>query len=364
MNLDELLSNAAGKYPHNCAVIDEAGVFDFAQVQAGVSQESSRLCEMINGTGERVAIFVSNRPAFSVFYFAILQAGGIAVPLNVLYSDEEIVSILTDCQASVLVVESAYAKRCLALKPKILNCKIIEVPSNPLVGISGVESELLPRIPRGDISSDETAVILYTSGTTGEPKGVELTHTNLVSNAKCVSQEKFSTREVKNILGPGDVGLAALPLAHAFGQTNMQNGLWFSGAAIAYCPRFEATQVIQQMMSRQVTFFAGVPTMYFDLVSAGRELKRREGFAKLSTSLKFCVCGGAELDKSIKQEFTELFGVSIQESYGLTETSPMISCQTIDRTEKSGSVGKPISNVKIRIVDRKNEIVGRGIPGE
>lgn len=345
VNLGDILRSAGRRFPDEWAVRDGSRKYTFSQVCAATSTVCDQIKSRRPERSTTVALLIPNCPEFSICYFAALWADTVVVPINPLVTDRELIAILHDCQAPILMVlENQTPARSAALQ-SLDDCQVFEV-SNDLLEKS--DRRLLNPFSAPNSTSqaiDDTAVILYTSGSTGDPKGVELTHGNLLFNAKSVSEEKFSTEQVSNILGPGHVALAALPLSHAFGQTNMQNGMWYHGGAIAYQQRFEPVETCRKIEENQATYFAGVPTMYVELLKTSAETS-----AQLK-SLKFCVCGGAALSASLKSDFSKAFGLAIQESYGLTETSPMISCQPLDRTDKVGCVGRPISGVQVRIVD-------------
>jgi long-chain acyl-CoA synthetase len=207
--------------------------------------------------------------------------------------------------------------------------------------------------------ADDTAVIIYTSGTTGQPKGAELTHFNLHRNAQFVCERAFSEWPGKvQVMGPGQVALSALPLYHIFGQTNVQNAMLYAGAAFTNVHRFTPSAVIDILGRDAVTFFPGVPTMYFALLHAP------EVDAAELSSLQFCVSGGAPLPVEVKRAFEGRFNVHIQEGYGLTETSPLATIQAPSETAKAGTIGKPIDGTELRIFDDDGMEVPQGERGK
>jgi long-chain acyl-CoA synthetase len=207
-----------------------------------------------------------------------------------------------------------------------------------------------PRTAVADRAGTDTAVILYTSGTTGRPKGAELTHANLDSNAQ-VSLELFS-------MTSDDIILGALPLLHAFGQTCTLNTAVASGATLVPVPRFDAEKVLATIERDRVTVFAGVPTMFAALL-------HHPAHAQFDTSsLRLCISGGAAMPVEILRGFEATFGSVILEGYGLSETSPVASFSHPDRERKVGSIGTPVQGVEMKVVDGSRSEAPRGESGE
>jgi len=199
---------------------------------------------------------------------------------------------------------------------------------------------------------DDIAYLIYTSGTTGRPKGAELTHMNMLMNAMVSNTMFESAAEV-------DVYLGVLPLFHSFGQTVVMNTGFLRRGTLVLMPRFEAKPALELMRKEKVTFFAGVPTMYWGLVSA----VKNEGVEAPDT-LQTCVSGGASLPVELLKDFEQTFGVQILEGYGLSETSPVASFNQPGRPAKPGTIGTPIWGVEMKLVDPDwNTIEGEG-PGE
>jgi long-chain acyl-CoA synthetase len=197
----------------------------------------------------------------------------------------------------------------------------------------------------------DTAVILYTSGTTGSPKGAELTHANLARNAGVVRTDLFR-------LTPGDVIFGGLPLFHAFGQTCTLNAAVASGACVTLLPRFAPEQALQILDAHRVTVFEGVPTMYVAL------LGHPDRAAYDTSALRLAVSGGAAMPVEVLRGFEEAFGCHVLEGYGLSETSPVASFNHPDRPRKPGSIGTPIRGVEMRLVDKEGDEVPQGGVGE
>ncbi|MCZ7680241.1 MAG: long-chain fatty acid--CoA ligase [Sandaracinaceae bacterium] len=202
-----------------------------------------------------------------------------------------------------------------------------------------------------DTMPDDTAVILYTSGTTGRPKGAELTQFNMFFNALYAQRFLMS-------LDHTTVALGTLPLFHSFGQTVIQNAVIAGGGTIVLLPRFEPKLALELMQKHKVNLFAGVPTMYFALLHYPEA-------SQYSLSLQYCASGGAAMPVEVMKAFDEKYGVNILEGYGLSETSPVASFNVLDRPKKAGSIGIPIWGVEFKLVDADDKTVDKvGEPGE
>lgn len=366
LNLGSILANSARCYPGERATYFHLQQYTYEELDARARRFAHSLSRAGLEHGDTVALAAPNEPRFTIAYFGALYAGCVVLPLNPLLLADEMAYQLRDADARALVLHADCLNAGLSAFGQSRPCEILYV-------IEGPDRSELPTatIPFDDATEEpyhsdlartrpeETAVILYTSGTTGEPKGAELTHANLYSNARYISEHAFSSDpDQVRLLGPGNVGLAALPLYHCFGQTNIQNAMLMVGGAVSYLKRFSAVDAAAAIARGRVTFFPGVPTMFFDLLHSAEI--REESLA----SLRLCVAGGAPMPAKVKRAFEERFHVRIQEAYGLTETSPLTATQRINDTRKCGSVGKAISGVEIRIFDDADREVPQGEPGE
>jgi long-chain acyl-CoA synthetase len=296
--------------------------------------------------GDRVGIMLPNVPEFAYAYYGVLRAGAVVVPMNVLLKEREVAFYLRDSDARLLLASDGLADA--AMGAAAAGGELVPVAPGAFEGLLAGRPA-----PGGDITprdGDDTAVILYTSGTTGTPKGAELTHVNLSRNVEIV-QPLFG-------LGADDVILGALPLFHSFGQTCGLNACVAAGASLALIPRFDPLAVLQTIERERVTVFEGVPTMYAALLNE----PRRARFD--CSALRICVSGGAALAVEVLRGFEAAFGCVVLEGYGLSETSPVACFNHPDRERVPGSIGTPVDGVELRLVDDVRRPVARGAVGE
>ncbi|WP_343243890.1 AMP-binding protein [Streptomyces sp. SID13726] len=342
LNLASLLEHTARHQPDREALVQEPLRLTYAEVDAAANQVARLLVDRGVRPGDRVALSCPSRVEFAQIYYGILKAGAVVVPLNVMLRPRELAYHLADSGARVLFFNpgaagAAAAAEAVAQTPHCEHLFLITdhpAEASPLAGVPSL-TEALAKLPDtfesvGTRESD-TAVILYTSGTTGQPKGAELTHCNMVLNA-LTCHRTIDAR-------PDDVHLAVLPLFHSFGQSVQMNAAFGIGARLVPAPRFDADDVLRTLADESVTVFAGVPTMYWKLLGASVDDRTREA---ITARLRMAVSGGAALPAEIGARFREVFGVDVYEGYGLSETSPMATFQTPGRPPKPGSVGGPV----------------------
>ncbi len=297
--------------------------------------------------GDRVGVMLPNVPQFPIVYYGVLRAGGIVVPMNVLLKRREIAFYLEDSGSKLLLAWHGFAEEAREGAADA-GAALIEVePTSFAEALQGLE----PTPGVADTADDDTAVILYTSGTTGKPKGAELTHANLLRNAEVSSR---TTCEI----GEGDVVLGALPLFHSFGQTVAMNASLRVGACLTLVPKFDPGEALATIERDRVTHFYGVPTMYGALLHH----PEREGFD--TSTLRTCITGGASMPVEVLRGFEETFGAIVLEGYGLSETSPVASSNHPDRERKPGSIGTPIEGVEMQVVDEADNPMPQGEVGE
>jgi long-chain acyl-CoA synthetase len=292
-------------------------------------------------------MIMPNVAYFPIVYYAILRVGAIVVPMNPLLKASEITYTWKDSGARVAVVFPLFAEEATKAASVVGTEVIVTVPGEWDAELARTDpTELV-----ADRTSEETAVILYTSGTTGQPKGAELTHDNLRSNVR-------TTIETVLPMGPGDVIFGGLPLFHSFGQTVGLNSAIAGGACLTLLPRFDGEQALSIIANDRVTVFLGVPTMYMGLLA----VKDKERFD--TSALRVAASGGASLPVEVLHDVEQTFSFALLEGYGLSETSPVASFNHPDRPTKPGSVGTPIRGVEFGLRDEDDAEVADGEIGE
>jgi len=347
LNLASLLVESAAQEPGGTAIRLGEDALSYAELDDRSARLASLLREREFAPGDRVGVMLPNVPDFPVAYYGVLRAGGIVVPMNVLLKRREIAFYLEDSGAKLLLAWHGFAEEA---RDGVADAgaELVEIEPG---AFAQTLAELGPTTELAGTDADDIAVLLYTSGTTGKPKGAELTHDNLSRNAEISSR---TTCEV----GTGDVVLGALPLFHSFGQTVGMNASLRVGACLTLVPKFDPGETLETMQRDRVTHFYGVPTMFGALLHhPGRE--RYD-----TSSLRTCITGGASMPVEVLRGFEDAFGAKVMEGYGLSETSPVACSNHPDRERKAGSIGTPIEGVEMKVVDENEEEVAQGEVGE
>lgn len=368
LNLATLLENSARERPDKLAIIFNEMKMPYSAVNAAANQIANSLVAIGIQPGDKVAISCPNLPYFPLVYYGILKAGAVVVPLNVLLRPREITYHLQDSDAKVYFCfegteqlpmgQMGYAgfQGAESCQHFFLMTANPAGPS-PIEGVKTLGMFMYnqsPTFATVQTDADDTAVILYTSGTTGQPKGAELSHMNMLMNAR-LSDNMYENAE-------NDVHLIVLPLFHSFGQTVQMNSGFYNGHTLSLLPRFDPDAALGIMQRDNVTIFAGVPTMYWALLNhPGAD---KYDLEKIASNLRLCASGGAAMPVEVMKAFEEKFKVTILEGYGLSETSPVASFNRADRERKPGSVGLPVWGVDVKIFDELDNEVAEGELGE
>ncbi|MFL6134174.1 MAG: long-chain-fatty-acid--CoA ligase [Nocardioidaceae bacterium] len=356
LNLSVFLEDSAGKVPDRDALVLGDTRLTYAQVDAMANQVANLLVSRGIEPGDKVALSCPNLPFFPVIYYGILKAGAVVVPLNVLLKGREIAYHLGDSQAKAHFCFEGTADLPMGTEgyagfQEAEGCEhfflitVDPAASSPVEGAETLGRALAGQSPVFEsvsTSETDTAVILYTSGTTGQPKGAELSHANMVMNALT------SNRLFGSLATDHDTHLLTLPLFHSFGQSVNMNAGFSVGATLVLLPRFDAAAAIGLMQRETITFFAGVPTMYWGLLGA---LTEEVDVDRIAGNLRRAVSGGSAMPVEILRQFRERFHVQVLEGYGLSETSPVATFSDPQRDPRPGSIGVPIWGVQLKLVD-------------
>ena len=347
LNLASIVTESAERAPEAVAVRLEPLELTYAELDDRSARLAALLREKGLEQGDRIGVMLPNVLEFPITYYGVLRAGGVVVPMNVLLKRREIAFYLEDSGAKLLLAWHGFAAEAREGAADA-GAELIEVEPEAFAELLG-DREPAPEL--ADTDEEDTAVILYTSGTTGKPKGAELTHFNLSRNSDIAS------RTTSNV-NAGDVVLGALPLFHSFGQTVSMNASLRVGATLTLLPKFDPGQALEIMQRDSVTHFYGVPTMYGTLLHH----PGREDYD--TSTLRICITGGASMPVEVLRGFEQAFGCELLEGYGLSETSPVACVNHPGRPRKPGSIGTPIEEVEMKVVDENDEEVPQGEVGE
>ncbi|KRE38577.1 long-chain fatty acid--CoA ligase [Janibacter sp. Soil728] len=343
-NLATNLVTTAQNHPDSVAIKLDDAELTYAQLHGLAAKAAGALRAAGLQPGDRVSLILPNVPAFPVLFYGTLLAGGIVVPMNPLLKGQEIEYFYNDSGAKFSFVWGDFAAEAHIGAEGTSTTVITSGPVGPSEEDLPAGEPIATPLER---AGDDTAVILYTSGTTGRPKGAELTHDNLDLNAKRSAEDIIK-------IAPGDVIMGCLPLFHVFGLTCGLGAAVRSGATLTLVPRFEPGKALEVIARDKVTIFEGVPTMY------GAMLHHPSVTETDTSSLRTCVSGGSSLPGETLREFEETFKVSLLEGYGLSETSPVASFNMLDQPTKPGTIGRAIPGCEMKLVGDDGNEVGPG----
>ena len=374
LNLASISSHHARMTPDKEAVVWNDVRLTYGQLDALSNRVANALVEMGIGHDDKVALVCPNLPFFPIVYYGILKTGAVVVPMCVLFKPREFAYQLRDSDAKAVFVfegtdELPMARSVKEAFDQVPTCEtLIVMPKDPAAPSPLISHKTLAQITfdKSDkfeaypTRPDDTCTILYTSGTTGEPKGAELTHFNIYMNS--VASFQLQLPAVDFTKGEQLTCLITLPLFHTTGQTVQMNTSMYGGLRIVLLPRFEPRATLEAMAREKVNFWIGVPTMYWAILKYVDET----GFdvSEIAKNLIVPTSGGAPMPVEIIDRFQKAFGLRILEGYGLTETSPIACFNQLERPSKPGTVGLPLMGIEIKCFDDDDEEVPRGRRGE
>ncbi|MFJ7728054.1 fatty acid--CoA ligase family protein [Neobacillus sp. NPDC097160] len=367
MNLSLQLHETAKTYAEKPAYYFMGQSSTYAELDEAITKFASGLEKLGIKQGDHVALLLGNSPHFVISLYGALRLGVTVIPVNPIYTADEIGYILNNGDVKVVVaLDQALplAEKMQPFLPKIEHYIFCETKPKSLADAEIEKLSVCPKmksfsnvVTSGDLTfqgpglkDDDVAIILYTSGTTGKPKGAMLTHKNLYSNAKDVGDYLK--------MNNGDRVVTVLPMFHVFCLTVALNAPLVSGATMLIAPKFSPKEIFELIKDSGATVFAGVPTMYNFLY------QYPEGNPADLKSLRLCVSGGASLPVALLNNFEKKFNVLISEGYGLSEASPVTCFNPLDRPRKAGSIGTSILHVENKVVDELGEEVPVGGVGE
>lgn len=353
----------AKKNPTKTAYIFQDEETSYLQLEGAVTKFASQLEALGYEKGDHIALIVGNSPYYVVGLYGALKLGAVVIPINPMYTEHEMEYILSNGDVKAIITMDMLMDKFVDLDEQLpsvkhyISCEtgaVLDLDRHPL---SSKMKSFTTLVQEGSLMftspslhADDTAIILYTSGTTGKPKGAMLTHKNLYSNAKDVADYLQ--------IGNEDRSIAALPMFHVFCLTVSLNAPLMNGGTILIMPKFSPMEVFRLAKEYEATIFAGVPTMYNYL------LQRAEGNEKSFSTIRLCISGGASMPVTLLNNFEKTFDVIISEGYGLSEASPVTCFNPLDRPRKPGSIGTNIVNVENKVVDELGNEVPVGEVGE
>jgi len=361
LNLSILLEDSARTHPDRDALVLGDTRLTYAQVNAAANQVANLLVERGIEPGDKVALSCPNLPYFPIVYYGVLKAGAVVVPLNVLLKGREVAYHLADADVKAYFCFQGTADLAIgaeghagflaaqadgeAVEQFFMITADPAAPS-PIDGTETLGQALAGKSPVFDAvvtEPSDTAIILYTSGTTGQAKGAELSHSNTMMNVVTMNR-------LFGNLPASDTHVLTLPLFHTFGATVQMHAGFASAATLLLVPRFDAEQVIGLMQKEEVTFFAGVPTMWWGLLAA-LDADPTVDVERIARNLRIGASGGASLPVEIITQVKQKLGVTILEGYGLSETSPVATFSDPNQDPRPGSIGVPIWGVEVKLID-------------
>ncbi|MEE8348047.1 MAG: long-chain fatty acid--CoA ligase [Acidobacteriota bacterium] len=365
--LYQSLQDAVRKHPHGTATVFVGARISYRELGRLVDRFANALAGLGVEKGSRVALILPNIPAYPIAHFAVMKLGGVLVPTNPLYVERELEHQLNDSGAETVVILDQLYPRLEKVRSRTPVKKVVlariqdflprllgvlyglknKSPVSPAQGEEVYEYRRLirksfPAVAPAEVSPEDTAILLYTGGTTGVSKGAVLTHRNLSVNVRQTHSWLWSIEERKETF------LCVLPFFHSYGMTTALHLSTLTQSTMVLVPRFDLAEVVKQIKKNKPTIFCAVPSMY-------NAINRYPGISASDVgSIRLCISGGAALPAAIQESFESLTGGKLVEGYGLSETSPVALVNPTHGHRKSGTIGVPIPDTEARVVDSES----------
>jgi len=370
MNLNHPLEQAVKEHRGKLAIKHPSGEISYGVFHEAVKRLARGLQKLGVNRGDRVAIKLPNLPHFPIAYYAALRLGAVVVPMNTMHKGHETARLLEDSEAKVLITWQGLwgeLSRHLAVMSSLKHILIIgdDIPTGT-ISLTPLIARSSPLAHITEVDEEDPAIIQYTAGVTGTPKGVELTHGNILSNVN-------ASREIMRVTAD-DEFLAVLPFFLPMGQTLLLHLALNSGAALNLYPKFDPEEIVSSILNGTSSLFVGVPSMFRLLLDSIIEKITEENLpvpeqveeepTGVDTTVRLCICGGGGIPEDVLKEFEKKFDTYILECYTTAETSPVISFNQWRQGRRVGSLGHPIPGVEMKVVSENDEEVSIGEVGE
>jgi long-chain acyl-CoA synthetase len=360
MPLDELVRRVADRQASRTAMLWRDQEVSYLNLDARIDRVAYGLLKLGVKSGSRVALYMHNIPHFIESYFAILRIGAIAVPLNVLHEGRDLEFLLANSGAEGIITIAPYYPRLRQIREPLVRLKwVVAVRGNApqpseTVAWEDLIGEPLPGRLESFAEGYETALVAYTAGTSGPPKGAMLSHQNLLTNCR-----QFNTmQQVDFAQQTSEVTLLPMPLFNLYALNIGLNHTFMVGGTLVLMERFDPGRALELIQTHNCTVIHGTPSIYRDLVNSP-DISQVD-----LTSLHYAFCYGAPLPEEVSQSFSRRTKIPIHECYGLAEAGPVIACGAASSSARPGSVGQPLPGVKVRLVDINENDLRPGVIGE
>ncbi|MBW1999851.1 MAG: long-chain-fatty-acid--CoA ligase [Deltaproteobacteria bacterium] len=348
MNLSRVISRGARYFPGKDAILFGQQRFTYEQLNERVGRVASYLGEQGISRGDRVAVYLDNRPEWIMIYYGIVRVGAVAVCISSAYRSSEVEHLVSDSGPGILVTSEALRSNIPELRNSSIKDLLILERDKILSTLGEEKKTKTTALGVQECDADDTCVHLYTGGTTGVPKGAMLTHKNLLYTSQNVCYHER--------MAPGDKLLCFMPLNHVFAGCHIMNSCFYSCATLVLHRGFEMEEIISSIKTNRVNRFYAVPTVYIRILNTPE-------FHKHLGSITYSFSAATSMPLKIVRQWKKTFGLDIHEAYGMTETSSLVTFNHMYR-HKAGSVGTPAGVVEVRIVDGEGREVEKGGEGE